>query len=132
MPADPAATDGNGRAAAAKLTVYHLARLIFTESALSGPELEAHQYTETFETTDRAAIDEALAKIEASNATPSDAVLDARWGLVFSDASGARVRTLYLNRFGTTAELDGERVTFSGRDLIDWLRAKYGADSVLA
>jgi hypothetical protein len=134
MSADASATlQGNGRGTAiAKLTVYHLGRLILTETALSGADLEAHSDTEKFETTDRALIDETLARIEGTARTPTDDVLDVRWGLIFSDADGARVHTFYLDKFGTTGELDGTLFDLADESLVDWLREQYGPDDVLS
>jgi hypothetical protein len=116
----------------AKLTVYHLGILVFTETALTGAALEGRPDVRKFETTDPAEIDETLARIERAAPAPSDSVCDARWGLVFADAAGARIHTLYLNAFGTTGDLDGKRVGFAGDELIDWLRERYGADFELS
>jgi hypothetical protein len=127
----PAPAHGLGTGIA-KLTVYHLARLIFTGSALTGEQLEGRPDTEKFESTDRALIDEVLARIERAQPKPSDAGCDARWGLIFTNASDERVRTLYLDQFGTSGVLDGAKVTLSDESLIEWLRERYGPDSVLA
>jgi hypothetical protein len=121
----------NGRTTEiAKLTVYHLAKFVLTETALTGEALEARSDTEKFESTDHALIEEALAFI--AKARPADGDCDARWGLVFGDASDARVRSLYLDGFGTKGNLDGAPVKFDDQGLIEWLRAKYGEDSVLS
>jgi hypothetical protein len=116
----------------AKLTVYHLGILVFTETALTGAALEARPDVTKFETTDRADIDETLTQIERAAPSPSDSVCDVRWGLVFAGAAGDRVITLYLNAFGTTGDLDGTRVGFANDVLIDWLRERYGDDFELS
>ena len=120
------------RAEIVKLTVYHLAILLFTETALSGENLESHSETERFESADPALIEDALARIDRAAPSAVDGSYDARWGLVFTAASGERITALYLNRFGTRGELDGRTVTLADESLIDWLREKYGADSVLS
>jgi hypothetical protein len=125
--------EANGRGATiAKLTVFHLARLVLTETAITGEALERRSDTEKFETTDRARIDETLARIERAASTPTDGDCDARWGLIFSDADGVRVRSFYLDKFGTTGELDGTTVAISDDSLIEWLREQYGPDGVLS
>jgi hypothetical protein len=116
----------------AKLTVYHLSRLVFTETALTGAQLEERSDLEKFETTDRARIDETIERIDRVATTPTSDVCDARWGLVFSNAAGVRVRSFYLDRFGTTGELDGAPVALPDESLIDWLRGQYGPDGVLS
>jgi hypothetical protein len=123
----------NGRGTQiAKLTVYHLSRLVFTETALTGAALEVRSDVEKFEITDRARIEETIERIDRVATAPTDDVCDARWGLVFSDAAGARLRSFYLDRFGTTGELDGAAVSLPDESLIDWLREQYGPDGVLA
>jgi hypothetical protein len=134
MSAEPASTldAGNRATQIAKLTVYHLGILVFTETALTGAALEARPDVKKFETTDRVEIDETLAQIERAAPAPSDSVCDARWGLVFAGAAGERVKTLYLNAFGTTGDLDGTRVTFASDVLVEWLRERYGPDFELS
>jgi hypothetical protein len=119
------------RAAIAKLTVYHLAALIDTETALDGTALERDVDTERYESTDPEFITEALRRIEHARGTPTNDVCDARWGLVFSDAESRRITTFYLDAFGSTGILDGETVDVTEETLIEWLREKYGPDSVL-
>jgi hypothetical protein len=124
---------GNGhKTGIAKLTVYHLGKLVLTESALTGEVLEGRPDTEKFESTDPAVIAEVLASIERAKPKPADGECDARWGLVFSDASDTRVRTLYLNAFGTRGVLDGAPVAFADDSLVQYLRGKYGEDFVLS
>jgi hypothetical protein len=134
MSAEPASTIhlGTRASAIAKLTVYHLGILVFTETALTGAALESRPDVQKFETTDRTEIDETLERIERAAPAPSDSVCDARWGIIFTDAAGSRVHTLYLNAFGTTGDFDGKRVGFAGDDLIDWLRERYGSDFELS
>jgi hypothetical protein len=118
-------------AAITRLTVYHLATLIETETALDGAGLERHDRTERYESTDREFIAEALARIERAVSAPTTDVCDVRWGLVFFDSAGSRLTTFYLDAFGSTGILDGETVDVPDAALIDWLREKYGPDSVL-
>jgi hypothetical protein len=118
-------------AAIAKLTVYHLAALVETETALDGAELERYDQTERYDSTDREFIAEVLGRIERAVSQPTSDVCDVRWGLVFSDSGGGRVTTFYLDAFGSTGILNGETVDVPDTSLIDWLRENYGPDSVL-
>jgi len=120
-----------GEAAIASLTIFHLGRMIMTETALDGPALEHHPETERFESSDRALIEECLMRLERALPQPTEDVCDARWGLVFCDASGARVKTFYLDKFGEIGILDGATVEISDPSFIEWLRERYGEDSVL-
>jgi hypothetical protein len=79
-------------AAIAKLTVYHLAALVETETALDGAELERYDQTERYDSTDREFIAEVLGRIERAVSQPTSDVCDVRWGLVFSDFLPRRLR----------------------------------------
>jgi len=116
----------------AKLTVYHLARLVMIDPALDGARLERRPDADVIESTDPSQVAQALARLEQAGGTPADVVPDVRWGLVFSGASGERVRSAYVDANGAYGEIDGERVEFASDDLVQWLRETYGEDFVLS
>jgi len=128
--AEPKVPSARG-ATIAKLSIYHLATLVETETALDGSGLERYDGTERYDSTDREFIAEALGRIERAVSQPTSDVCDVRWGLVFSDSGGSRGTTFYLDAFGSTGILDGETLDVPDPGLIDWLREKYGPDSVL-
>jgi len=122
---DPVERVRDARSAAVKLTVYHIPPDTATLSAISPAALESFPDVVVDDIEDAAVIESALAAIEASRPTPSARPLDARYGLVFSDATGTRVLGAYKGAFATRGQIDEQPCDFNELALHAWLVARY-------
>jgi hypothetical protein len=116
----------------ARLTVFHLGRLVTTYRALAPEALET--FAGVTVTHERGlAIDAALRHLEATTiGAPEPSGIDARWGLVFERADGSRVGSVYLDRFGHKIAVRAQTYDLvDAAGLFAWLRSRYGPDGVI-
>jgi len=108
---------------AAKLTLYRISPSLKTLIAVTPAALESFPDVRIDEIEDAATIASAIEAIVASAPEPSDANLDARSGLVFSDLDGSRVLAVYKGRFPSDGQIDLQRCAFEHPALQEWLDA---------
>ncbi|MFB3883450.1 MAG: hypothetical protein ACE149_19465 [Armatimonadota bacterium] len=106
---------------AERLEILYLPKEVATRGSVDPAYLgRACFYRIWIERLDQSPLRSELATTLASSGitlTPSDS--DLRWGLIFYDAAGARVLTIYLDKFGRRGLIDGQ--TFTSNDELDAL-----------
>jgi hypothetical protein len=114
-----------------KLEVLHLEDDLRTRVAIGPAKLETLGIA--CKTVDDPQTLEAIVNSVAATAMcENPGRLDARWGLIFTNAEGRRVLSLYLDKFGRRAAVDGHEVILrDGEPLIDRLKS-LGAGSPAA
>jgi hypothetical protein len=110
---------------ATELTVYRVLGTVFTIVAIEPRLLEDFPGVAVDRIADPGAIASALDAIEASRPYHSDWNVDARAGLVFSDATGQRLLSVYLGTFDWSGEIAGRRCIFEEPALRRWLDERY-------
>jgi hypothetical protein len=122
-------TDGIGAArAATNLTIYRLVGTVFTFIAIEPHVLESYPEVVVDHSSDPAVIASALDAVAAAKPVVSHQNIDARVGLVFADAAGERLFSVYLGTFEWIGEIDGMRCTFEEPALSEWVDARYAAE----
>src|SRR5438445_8011526 len=89
------------------LKIYHLDPYIMTPIGVSPSQLRQSQLTRRIETSEQADIHAAYEALRASEPyLNSNRGMDARWGVVFSDAGGEVLLEVYVEPFGVVGEVD--------------------------
>jgi len=109
-----------------RLDVLHVRGELLTRSALGPARLESSaDMRSTVE--DRALIDSVLSYIEETAMDEEPGDLDARWGLIFTNAQGQRVLSFYLDKFGARGVAEGYEIRLHNADrIIDLLKTVTG------
>jgi len=100
-----------------KLEVLHLDDDLRTRTSIGPAKFETLELRRTV-IDDRDAIDSLLTFISETEIDEGPGSLDARWGLVFTNARGQRVFSLYLDKFGKRAAADGYELNLRDGDRI--------------
>lgn len=109
------------------LDVFHLPDSLSTRTQLTPQAFEAHAGLRRTALADAATIAQSLRRLKSAGAHAATSPPDVRWGLIYHDASGARRRALYLDKFGKRGIDDGRVIALAGESLVQWLREKFGA-----
>jgi len=103
--------------AAERLEILYLPKEVLTRSTVDPPYLErACYYRIQIEELGRAVLGAELAATLASaDIRLRPGTSDLRWGLIFHDASNARVLTIYLDKFGRRGLINGQTMVSNGQ-----------------
>ena len=109
-----------------RLEVLHLDDELRTRAAIGPAKLETLDFTrKTLD--DPQALETIVDYIAETEMDEKPGRLDARWGLIFTNAEGQRVFSFYLDKFGRRAAADGYELNLhDGERLIDWLKSLDG------
>ena len=106
-----------------RLEVLHLDDDLRTRASLGPAKFETLELQRTF-VDDRDAIESLLSFIAETEIDEGPGSLDARWGLVFTNARGQRVFSLYLDKFGKRAAADGYELNLrDGERIVHFLQS---------
>jgi hypothetical protein len=113
----------------ASLAVYHARPEGTNAAALSPDQLLYAKDVHVHVIDDAATISATRTAVDAARAhvQPSDAPIDARWGLRFTTATGRAVHSVYCDASCTRGLIDGRAVTFEdGAPLAAFLEEHFG------
>jgi hypothetical protein len=113
------------RAAAVKLTIYHLPPGLRTLLAIAAGAIEEFPGVAVDEISDAATIAAALDALAAARPSPADGQLNARYGLIFTDAAGERILRAYKSRFPSEGQIDETPCDYEEPAFHEWLVARY-------
>jgi hypothetical protein len=128
---DRAVSDLGERVSAARpnvttLTVYRLPPRLRALVKVSAVALESYADVQVEHIADAATIVSALDAIARSRPRPAHEALDARFGLVFLDAAGERVLSVYKGAFALDGQIDEVLCEYEETALHAWLTQRYG------
>ena len=109
---------------ATKLVIYHLDDNVQTDTALPAESFESHPGVKQRVITDAKVIADALAAVEHSVPTATGKDVDTRWALIFLPDRGPALLSVYVDKFGTGANIDRQLVQLGDKGAIDWLHAQ--------
>ncbi len=112
--------------AAAMLTVTRIVGRISTFIAVEPYRLSAFPEVSVERITEASAIASALDAIEAGAPHVTDWNIDTRTELLFADADGAELLSVYLGTFAWSGQIAGHLCMFDEPTLRGWLLDRYG------
>jgi hypothetical protein len=109
-----------------RLEVMHVRDELLTRSALGPARLESiAEIRSTID--DPALIESVLTYIEETSMDEEPGDLDARWGLIFTNAKAQRVLSFYLDKFGARGAAEGYEIRLHNADrIVDLLKTVTG------
>jgi hypothetical protein len=109
-----------------RLDVLHVQDELLTRSALGPARFESSaEVRSTIE--DPALIDSMLSYIEETAMDEEPGELDARWGLIFTNAKAQRVLSFYIDKFGARGAAEGYEIRLHNADrIVDMLKTVTG------
>jgi hypothetical protein len=114
------------RSTIVRLEVLHVRDELLTRSALGPARLEGIAEIRV-SIDDLTTIDSVLTYIEETSMDEEPGDLDARWGLIFTNAKGQRVLSFYLDKFGVRAAAEGYEIRLHNADrIVDLLKTVTG------
>jgi hypothetical protein len=115
-----------------RLEVLHLDDDLRTRVAVGPAKLETLDLSRTV-VDDPRALETVLTYIAETGMDEKPGNLDARWGLIFTNAEGQRIFSLYLDKFGKRAAADGYELNLhDGERIIDWLKGRSAESNISA
>jgi len=104
------------------LEVLHVQDELLTRSALGPARLESIAQVRS-KIDDPAVIENVLTYIDETSMDEEPGDLDARWGLIFTNAKGQRVLSFYLDKFGARGAAEGYEIRLHNADrIVDLLK----------
>jgi hypothetical protein len=110
---------------AVRLVIYRLPSDLLALAPISASSLPTFPDVGIEEIADARIIASAIDAIVASDPRPVDGFLDARFGLVFSNASGETVLEVYKGAFVSRGQIDEQVCVYDEAALYQWLRERY-------
>ena len=115
-----------------RLEVLHLDDDLRTRVAVGPAKLETLDLSRTV-VDDPRALETVLTYIAETGMVEMPGNLDVRWGLIFTNAEGQRIFSLYLDKFGKRAAADGYELNLhDGERIVDWLKARSAESNISA
>jgi len=115
-----------------RLEVLHLDDDLRTRVAVGPAKLETLDLSRTV-VDDPRALETVLTYIAETGMDEKPGNLDVRWGLIFTNAEGQRIFSLYLDKFGRRAAADGYELNLhDGERIVDWLKARSAESNISA
>ncbi len=113
------------RTSATALAIYRIPENILTFVAVSAGAIETFAGVARDDIDDAATIAAALDAIAQSKPVADPKPLDARYALIFTNASGERVLRAYKGLFASNGQIDDESCAYDEPALDGWLHARY-------
>jgi hypothetical protein len=110
---------------AVRLVTYRLPPDLLALAPIAASSLATFPDVAIEEIFDAGVIRSAIDAIAASAPRPVTGFLDARFGLVFSNASGETVLEVYKGAFVSRGQIDDQLCVYDEASLYDWLKERY-------